>query len=130
MEYEIWTRKLATLRLKKGLTQNEVALGLGISRPHYTAIENGQTVVNYTQLYNLAKVLGLTMTALMQMKGVAPIIRTPRAPMRKGRRSSRAKGTRIIMCPNCNGGRVTGPPAKFVICRYCGKSVFIPRKKK
>ena len=129
MEYEIWTRKLATLRLRKKLTQNEVALGLGISRPHYTAIENGQTVVNYTQLYNLAKVLGLTMTALVRMRNVSPIVRTPRAPMKKGRRSSRAKGTRILPCPKCHGGRVTGLPLTSVVCRYCGQTIRIPRKK-
>ena len=70
MKYEIWVRKLRALRLKKGLKQSEVADLIDLSRPQYTAIENGHCVVNYKHLYNLAKAFGTTIPKLVSMDGI------------------------------------------------------------
>lgn len=55
MEYTIWCRCLRQYREQVELTQQAVADGISISRSHYSAIEHGRTVINYTHLYNLAK---------------------------------------------------------------------------
>jgi transcriptional regulator with XRE-family HTH domain len=47
------------------MTQREVAQGINISRPHYSAIEQGRTMVNYKHLYNLAKFFRVRMGDLV-----------------------------------------------------------------
>jgi transcriptional regulator with XRE-family HTH domain len=73
MEYEIWCRCLRQYRREiLGWTQQDVAGVLRISRSHYSAIEHGRTVVNYRQLYNLAKTFGLKLEELLtfhELKG-------------------------------------------------------------
>lgn len=70
MEYDIWVRKLKTLRTKRQLTQREVAEQIHLSRSQYSAIENGLSVANYRHLYNLAKVFRITMADLVSMRDV------------------------------------------------------------
>jgi transcriptional regulator with XRE-family HTH domain len=70
MEYETWVRKLRALRVKRGLKQAEVAKRIRLSRPQYTAIENGNCIVNYEHLRSLAKAFGMTMSDLVSMTGV------------------------------------------------------------
>jgi len=70
MEYETWVRKLRALRELHGLKQADVAKRIRLSRPQYTAIENGNCIVNYEHLRSLAKAFGLSMADLVSMAGV------------------------------------------------------------
>ena len=70
MEYDIWVRKLRLLRIKKQLTQREVAEQMHLSRSQYSAIENGLSLANYKHLYNLAKVFGISMADIVAMRNV------------------------------------------------------------
>lgn len=72
MEYDIWVRKLKTLRTKRQLTQRQVAEQMHLSRSQYSAIENGLSVVNYKHLYNMSKVFHMTMADLVSMRDVRP----------------------------------------------------------
>lgn len=84
MEYEIWCRCLRQYRQKLELTQQEVAQRIGISRPHYSAIEHGRTVINYRHLYNLAKAFRIRLVDLIAFPGLS----------RKGRVIQRTRATR------------------------------------
>lgn len=48
-------RKLKTLRLERGLTQENVAFEVDISRDHLSNIELGKHPVNIKTLYKLAQ---------------------------------------------------------------------------
>ena len=48
-------RKLKTLRLERGLTQENVAFEVNISRDHLSNIELGKHPVNIKTLYKLAQ---------------------------------------------------------------------------
>ena len=56
--------KIKPLRLAKGLRQAELAFELGISRPTYALIECGQKEPTISQLYTLARLLGVSPSAL------------------------------------------------------------------
>lgn len=47
-------RRLKSLRLEKGLTQEEVAHEVKFSRDHLSNIENGKHPINIKNLYKLA----------------------------------------------------------------------------
>ncbi len=51
--------KVKPLRQAKGLSQSEIAAELGISRPTYILIEQGGKEPTISQLYTLARLLGL-----------------------------------------------------------------------
>lgn len=71
MDYEVWTRKLKVLRLRRGWRQEDVVQKMPISRSQYSAIENGRSVVNYHHLLCLAKIFGMKLADFMSMKGVS-----------------------------------------------------------
>ncbi len=48
-------RKIKTLRLEKGLTQEKLAECVNISREHISCIERGKNLANTETLYELAK---------------------------------------------------------------------------
>lgn len=50
-------KKLRFLRLKKELSQENIAFELGISQKAYSKIENGQTTLNHDKLLQIAKIL-------------------------------------------------------------------------
>jgi len=81
MEYEIWCRRLRQYRESRELTQEELALAVGLSRAHYCNIENGHTIINYKHLYNLAKVLRLKLEDLISF----PMLRRKREKKKKTR---------------------------------------------
>lgn len=51
--------KVKPLRQAKGLNQSEIAAELGISRPTYVLMEQGEREPTLTQLYTLARLLGV-----------------------------------------------------------------------
>lgn len=51
--------KIRPLRLAKGLRQADVAMELGISRPTYLLMERGLKEPTISQLYTLARLLGV-----------------------------------------------------------------------
>ena len=71
MEYEVWVRKLRALRQEKGWRQQDVADSIHLSRAQYSAIENGESVINYKHIYNLAKAFGMTVADFIAMKDVS-----------------------------------------------------------
>ena len=56
--------QLKPLRLAKGLRQADLAVELGISRPTYVLIEQGSKEPTVSQLYTLARVLGVPPASL------------------------------------------------------------------
>ncbi len=48
-------RRLKSLRIQKGLTQEDVAHEVKISRDHLSNIENGKHPINIKNLYKLAE---------------------------------------------------------------------------
>lgn len=55
--YEEFLANLRNLRKQRGLTQEEVASRLKLSRTQYTAIENGRSTLGFVHLHNLAVIL-------------------------------------------------------------------------
>ena len=55
-------RRLKGLRADKGLTQEQVAFEVNISRDHLSNIENGKHPINIKNLYKLAKFYDVDMT--------------------------------------------------------------------
>ncbi|MCP4551789.1 MAG: helix-turn-helix transcriptional regulator [Bacteroidetes bacterium] len=53
-------KKLKVLRQKKGLSQENIALELGISQKAYSKIENGQTLLNHEKLFKIAEILEIS----------------------------------------------------------------------
>lgn len=56
--------QIKPLRQAKGLRQADVAIELGVSRPTYNLIETGQKEPTITQLYTLARILGVPPSTL------------------------------------------------------------------
>ncbi len=56
--------KIKPLRLAKGLRQSEIAIELAISRPTYTNIERGKKEPTISQLFILARLLGVPPSTL------------------------------------------------------------------
>lgn len=54
-------RRLKALRIDKGLTQDELAYDVKISRDHLSNIENGKYPINIKNLYKLATYFGVDM---------------------------------------------------------------------
>ncbi len=52
--------KIKDLRIRRGLTQGEVADALGISRPTFVSIEDGKRELNISELNKLAGVLNIS----------------------------------------------------------------------
>jgi len=48
-------RRLKSLRIDRGLTQEELAFEVNISRDHLSNIENGKFSINIKTLYKIAK---------------------------------------------------------------------------
>ncbi|MAG64676.1 MAG: hypothetical protein CMK74_02210 [Pseudomonadales bacterium] len=70
MEYAIWVRKLRAYRERKGLLQRDFAAMVGVGRVQYTQIEKGSSIINFTQLHNLAKGLNLKLETLVTLPSV------------------------------------------------------------
>jgi len=56
--------RIKPLRLAKGLGQTEIAIELGVSRPTYALIERGEREPTISQLYVLARLLGVSPATL------------------------------------------------------------------
>lgn len=57
--YENLRGQLKSIRVMRGLKHGDVANLIGISRPQYTAIEGGRSMVSFQHLHNLAIILGV-----------------------------------------------------------------------
>ncbi|APY12859.1 hypothetical protein BWZ22_13375 [Seonamhaeicola sp. S2-3] len=53
-------KKLRTLRLQKGLSQENIAFELGISQKAYSKIENGESSLSHDKMIKIAEILGTT----------------------------------------------------------------------
>jgi transcriptional regulator with XRE-family HTH domain len=62
-------QKIRLLRQRKGLSQEEVALKLGISIPALSKIETGITDVNISRIEQIATLFGVTLMTLLQWDG-------------------------------------------------------------
>ncbi len=56
------------LRLERGLSQNEVALGIGISRPTYVAFEQGKRELMLSEASKLSQIFGISLEEIHQGK--------------------------------------------------------------
>ena len=54
-------RRLKGLRIERGLTQEEVAFAVKISRDHLSNIENGKHPINIKNLFKLAEYFNVDM---------------------------------------------------------------------
>lgn len=71
MKYETWVSKLRALRESRELRQEDVAKKIRISRSQYSAIESGQSIVNYNHLVALADAFNMTPSEIMALRGVS-----------------------------------------------------------
>lgn len=60
--------KIKELRLSKKMTQQEIANKLGITRPAYTAYENGKREPDFTILQSLAEIFEVSTDYLLGRK--------------------------------------------------------------
>lgn len=60
-----YTKKIKTVRLIKGLTQENVAHELGMTTSNYTKIEKGLVSLNMETLHKIATILGLNILELL-----------------------------------------------------------------
>lgn len=58
-------QKIKELRLEKGLSQEQVAQAIGVSRPTYTAIEAGKQKLDVEEAQKLASLFGIDVEALL-----------------------------------------------------------------
>lgn len=58
-------RKIKVLRLKKGLTQNEVAQALHVTPGYISNVENDRTAMSLRVLSYYAKLMGITLDSLV-----------------------------------------------------------------
>lgn len=59
--------RLKTLRLARGLTQEELAAQAGFSRSYYTQVETGKRNVALLNLYRLARCLQVSLKELLDI---------------------------------------------------------------
>ena len=60
-----FAKRLKTIRLRRGLTQNAVAERLGITRPAYTAYESGNREPDFELLSKLASIYNVSTDYLL-----------------------------------------------------------------
>ncbi len=58
---------VSRLRLKKGMTQEDLSAFAGISRSHLTDLENGKKTMRLDTLFRLCEALGTTPGRVMRM---------------------------------------------------------------
>jgi len=61
----MYIQKVKEFRLKKGLSQEQVAQVIGVSRPTYTAIEAGKQKLDLDEAQKLAKLFGIGVDELL-----------------------------------------------------------------
>lgn len=59
-----YSQLIKTLRKKKGISQSEIALKLGISRPSYIAVEQGKRDLTLGEFEKLSNILGVSFEEL------------------------------------------------------------------
>lgn len=59
--------KIATLRKEAGMTQQQMAEKVGISRPSLVKIENSQRAISLEEGDEISKVLGINLNTLMTL---------------------------------------------------------------
>lgn len=52
--YETFISELRSIRVARGLTQQQVARKVRLSRPQYAAIEQGRSTASFRHVHNLA----------------------------------------------------------------------------
>ncbi len=65
-----YTQKIKELRTEKELSQEQVALAIGVSRPTYAAIESGKQSLNLEQAKELTKLFGIDIDSFLS--GMVP----------------------------------------------------------
>lgn len=60
--YETFIKELKAARLARGLTQEQLAALINLSRAQYTAIERGRSVANFRHIHNLSVALKVRFT--------------------------------------------------------------------
>lgn len=61
----MYIQKVKELRIKNGLSQEQVAQTIGVSRPTYTAIEVGKQKLDLDEAQKLAKLFGISVDELL-----------------------------------------------------------------
>lgn len=61
----MFIQKIKEFRIKKGLSQEEVAKAIGVSRPTYTAIEAGKQKLDLEEAKKLASLFGVDVDSLL-----------------------------------------------------------------
>lgn len=61
----MYIQKIKELRLQKGLSQDQIAKTIGVSRPTYTAIEVGKQKLDLEEAQKLAKIFGIGVDELL-----------------------------------------------------------------
>lgn len=70
-EYSIFTKRLREVRSSTGMSQNQVAEALGVSRSAYAYYETGATRPDLETLIRIARVFGVTTDYLLGLEEVS-----------------------------------------------------------
>jgi len=65
-----YIQKIKKLRTEKGLSQEQVAQVIGVSRPTYTAIEAGKQKLDIEEAQKLAKLFGLGVDVFPTLRSI------------------------------------------------------------
>ena len=76
-------KRIAQLRKEKGLTQEELAVRMGVSPQAVSKWENDQTCPDISALPKLSKLLGVTVDELLEGKAETPAVRVLPPEQRK-----------------------------------------------
>lgn len=65
MKEDLYGEKIKTLRIKMGMTQNEVAQALDVTPGYISNVENGRTAMSLRILIYYAKLMGISLDSLV-----------------------------------------------------------------
>lgn len=60
-----YLEKIKSLRTEKGISQKEIADKLGFGQSNYNKIENGLTELNVSKLFEIAEILGVSVSTIL-----------------------------------------------------------------
>lgn len=94
------------LRRRKGLTLDDLAAEVGLSKGHLSRYERGEKSLSVAALMRLAKVLGTSVAALLGETQQDDLMHVMRAVDRAGTRTERAKDGGFVYMPVSRPGDV------------------------
>lgn len=103
---------MAKLRMVRGLTQGQAAIGLGVSRAHYVNIENGKRTPSISLAMKIAQFYGCSVECLQILPCTMSVSRQPPAPPSS---ESHPEGLEPIVSTTAHHEKLRGEKYKVAI---------------